>query len=76
MPNEVSSAVYQLFVGLDISAALFSAAQAKGEAKPQKASDYAQNSNGFERFQKDLVSSGMAASAILVVMEANRQLPG
>jgi len=24
----------------------------------------------FERFQKDLVSSGMAASAILVVMEA------
>src|SRR4051812_49087524 len=70
MPNEVNAAVYQLFVGVDISAATFSAAQARVEVKPQKAIDYAQTQADFERFHKDLVNTGIAVSAVLVVMEA------
>ncbi len=59
-----------MFVGVDISAATFSAAQAKIEAKPQKAIDYAQTQADFDRFQKDLLATGSAPGVILVVMEA------
>jgi transposase len=70
VPNEVNSVSSQLFVGVDISAATFSAAQAKAEAKPQKAVDYVQNQEDFNKFQKDLLASGLTASSIMVVMEA------
>lgn len=62
--------VYQLYVGVDIAAATFTAAHLRPEAKPSKAVDYQQTPDAFNKFQQDLLQTGLSASQILIVMEA------
>lgn len=64
------ASAYQLYVGIDISAATFTAARMRPETKPSKAVDYQQTPDSFYKFQQDLLQTGLSASQILIVMEA------
>ena len=61
---------YQLYVGVDISAATFTVARMRPDAKPNKALDYQQTHPSFSKFQQDLLPTDLAACQILIVMEA------
>lgn len=64
------ASAYQLYVGVDISAATFTAARMRPDAKPSKALDYQQTSTSFSKFQQDLLQTGLGPFQILIVMEA------
>lgn len=61
---------YQLFSGVDIAAATFTAAWLRADDRPSRAVTLAQDGDGYAAFQRQLLDSGIPASAILVVMEA------
>ncbi len=61
---------YQLYVGVDIAAASFTASQMRPEAKPSKAQHYQQTGEAYVKLQRDLLRTGCQPAQILVVMEA------
>lgn len=62
------SNAYQLYVGVDISAATFSTARMRPDAKPSKGLDYQQTHDAFSKFQQDLLQTGLSACQILIVV--------
>lgn len=61
---------YQLFVGVDIAAATFTATWAADPTNAPSARTFAQNPDGFTAFQRALAATGVAPAATLVALEA------
>ena len=61
---------YQLFVGVDIAAATFTAAWTAGGRPPSTPRTFAQTPVGFASFQQQLQATGVPPAATLVVLEA------
>jgi transposase len=61
---------YRLFAGVDIAAAAFTASWTVAGAPRERALTFAQTSDGFRSFQERLLSFGVMAAEILVVIEA------
>jgi transposase len=61
---------YQLYVGVDIAAASFTATWAQDPFTAPKAYSFAQSDHGFTSFREQLTRTGVAPSDTLVVMEA------
>jgi transposase len=61
---------FQLYVGVDIAAKTFTATWAADPAAAPKARTFEQTDAGFIQFQQALITSGVAAQATLVVLEA------
>jgi transposase len=67
MPSEIT---YQLYVGVDIAAATFTASRLFPEGKPDKSQNYHQTLESFRKLELDLLQSGVPPTQILVVLEA------
>jgi hypothetical protein len=67
MPNR---ALYQLFVGIDVAAATFTAAWATAATDPVKPVTLPQTPDGYHQFQHQLGATGIRPTATLVVLEA------
>ncbi len=62
---------YQLYVGVDIAAATFTAAHLRPDAaKPTKALNYLQSPESFRKLEQDLLKTGVVPAQTLIVMEA------
>lgn len=61
---------YQLYVGIDIAAATFTASWMRLDGRPGAASTFPQSPTGFAAFQGQLQATGVAPSATLIVLEA------
>jgi transposase len=61
---------YQLFVGVDIAAASFTAAWTRGGPPRERVHTFAQTPQGFTSFQTALAATSIAAANTLVVLEA------
>lgn len=61
---------YQLFVGVDIALASFTACWQRAGARPTPPRTFAQTPDGFSAFQGALTATGVAPAATLVVLEA------
>ncbi len=61
---------YQLYVGVDIAAASFTAVWHAEDAVPPPARTFPQTATGVTSFQQQLVATGVAAGETLVVLEA------
>lgn len=70
MQAENNPATYQLYVGVDIAAATFTASRLRPEAKPDKSQNYTQTLKSFTKLAQDLLQTGVAPAQILVVLEA------
>lgn len=65
-----SSSSYQVFVGVDIAAASFSASWSQTGVPTQPARSFSQTPDGFAAFQAALASTGAAPATTLIVLEA------
>jgi transposase len=70
MGSSAQTAQYQLFVGVDISAATATIAWQTPKQKPSKPITIEQTSEGFSSLHQHLVKIGVRPDQILVVMEA------
>lgn len=61
---------FQLYVGIDIAAATFSASWMRRDGRPSPATTYPQSPTGFATLQAQLQATGVAPSATLIVLEA------
>jgi transposase len=61
---------YQLFVGIDIAAATFTAAWMRLDGRPGPATTCPQSPAGFATLQEHLQATGVAPSATLIALEA------
>jgi hypothetical protein len=59
---------YQLYCGIDIAAKTFTASLCLPDEDPNKAINFKQTPEDFNQLRKYLLSSGIEASQILVVM--------
>jgi transposase len=70
MPQPQPRRRYQLYVGVDIAAASFTAVWHAEDALPPPARTFAQTAAGLTGFQQQLAATGVAAAETLVVLEA------
>ena len=70
MSVTTTTPLYQLYVGVDISARTFSAALLNPQSQPEKSEDFAQSVEGYQRFQTKLLTRQPIPASILIVMEA------
>ncbi len=70
MTAPTPSPTYQLFVGVDIAAATFTAAWTASGQAPSTPRTFDQTPAGFAAFQQQLQATGAAPGATLVVLEA------
>ncbi|MCA1723276.1 MAG: hypothetical protein LC748_03290 [Thermomicrobia bacterium] len=64
------TASYQLYVGIDIAAATFTAAWMPASAAPTPPVTHPQRPGGFAALQRQLAATGVVPDATLVVLEA------
>lgn len=70
MALDPSAPLYQLFVGVDIAAASFTAAWTMAGAPRERPRTFAQTSDGFAAFQAALASTTVEPAQTLIVLEA------
>ena len=64
------SPAYQLFVGIDIAAATFTASWMRLDGRPSPATTFPQSPSGYAALQGQLQATGVAPDATLIVLEA------
>ncbi len=69
-PSSPMPIKYQLFVGVDISAATFAVSTLRAEQEPEPARDFEQSPEGFTRFHNWLLTRGVSSEQVLIVLEA------
>ena len=70
METPADRPAYQLFVGVDIAAATFTATWSRDALPSLRPMTFPQTSLGFAAFQQQLHQTGLAPAATLIVMEA------
>jgi transposase len=70
MPSLSTSRHYQLFAGIDVAAASATAAWMHPNTRPSRPITIAQTPKGYDTLKHHLLSTGISAEAILVVIEA------
>ena len=70
MTLDPAAPLYQLFVGVDIAAASFTAAWTMARAPNQRPRTFAQTPDGFAAFQAALASTTVEPAKTLIVLEA------
>lgn len=70
MTSAASASLYQLFVGVDIAAASFTAAWMFSDSTPERARSFSQTPEGFAAFQAALASTGVEPAKTLILLEA------
>jgi transposase len=70
MPSLSTSCRYQLFAGIDVAAATATAAWMHPNGRPSRPITIAQTPKGYDTLTQHLLSTGISAQAILIVIEA------
>ena len=70
MSDSQAAPAYQLYVGVDIALASFTACWQQAGTRPAPARTFPQTPDGFAAFQRALTTLGVAPGATLVVLEA------
>lgn len=62
--------IYQIFAGIDVSAATVTLSWMRPDSRPSRAHTVEQTAQGYAELQALLLATGVAPQSILVVLEA------